>query len=86
METMLPQYRCHKQVGAVKILSIRHLDDGSATLEAESDIGTVTFDVNPGWLHCFRGDDSDLGYFVRYADGYQSWSPTAAFESGYTKI
>jgi hypothetical protein len=34
-----------------------------------------------GFIH--RGDD--LGYFVVYEDGYQSWSPTEAFEKGYTK-
>ena len=25
----------------------------------------------------------DLGYLVRYPDGYVSWSPTGAFEDGY---
>lgn len=26
------------------------------------------------------------GYFVVYADGYQSWSPAQAFEGGYSRI
>lgn len=26
------------------------------------------------------------GYYVVYDDGYVSWSPTKAFESGYTKL
>ena len=26
------------------------------------------------------------GYFVRYEDGYESFSPAAAFESGYTRL
>ncbi len=26
------------------------------------------------------------GYWVQYADGYQSFSPAAAFEEGYTRI
>ena len=26
------------------------------------------------------------GYFVQYDDGYQSWSPAAAFESGYSPL
>lgn len=26
------------------------------------------------------------GYYVRYKDGYESFSPAAAFESGYSKI
>lgn len=26
------------------------------------------------------------GYYVKYADGYESFSPAEAFESGYTKV
>lgn len=26
------------------------------------------------------------GYYVRYADGYESFSPASAFEKGYTRI
>ena len=26
------------------------------------------------------------GYYVRYEDGYESWSPAKAFEEGYTRI
>jgi hypothetical protein len=26
------------------------------------------------------------GYYVRYADGYESFSPPAAFETGYTRV
>jgi hypothetical protein len=26
------------------------------------------------------------GYYVRYADGFESWSPAQPFEEGYTKI
>jgi hypothetical protein len=26
------------------------------------------------------------GYYVVYPDGYKSWSPAEAFESGYTRI
>lgn len=26
------------------------------------------------------------GYYVVYADGYESWSPAAAFEEGYTRV
>jgi hypothetical protein len=28
---------------------------------------------------------SEPGYFVRYADGYESWSPKAAFDEAYRK-
>ena len=26
------------------------------------------------------------GYYVRYPDGYESWSPAEAFEDGYTLV
>ena len=26
------------------------------------------------------------GYYVRYPDGYESWSPAEAFEEGYTLV
>ena len=26
------------------------------------------------------------GYYVRYEDGYESWSPAGAFESGYKRF
>lgn len=26
------------------------------------------------------------GYYVRYEDGFESWSPAKAFEEGYTKV
>lgn len=28
---------------------------------------------------------ADAGYYVRYEDGYESWSPAKAFEEGYTR-
>ena len=31
-------------------------------------------------------DDDESGYMVVYPDGYESWSPTFAFESAYREI
>ena len=44
--------------------------------------------VNAEWIHRHKADDRGAasligGYFVQYADGYQSWSPAKAFEDGY---
>ena len=33
-----------------------------------------------------KPEGGDLGYLVRYKDGYQAWSPTGPFEEGYTKF
>jgi hypothetical protein len=32
------------------------------------------------------GVDPLAGYYVRYADGFESWSPSQAFEKGYSLI
>lgn len=42
------------------------------------------FEVRPDFP--IKIDGSDFGYFVLYEDGYHSWSPTKAFEEGYTEI
>ena len=44
------------------------------------------FMAQPGWKDRFKGSSADYGYYVVYEDGYASWSPSAAFESGYTLV
>ena len=45
------------------------------------------FPVTADWVSKrYHGSDDDLGYFVVYEDGYLSWSPTKAFEEGYTAL
>lgn len=79
-------YRCHKSVKAARIASVEFREDASATIAvADSDL---CIETKPGWAETFRrqmpDDNPDLGYFVEYDDGYQSWSPTDRFEAGYT--
>ena len=33
----------------------------------------------------YNGDETD-GYFVKYEDGYESWSPKSTFEKGYELV
>lgn len=33
-----------------------------------------------------EGVTATSGYYVRYGDGFESWSPAAAFDEGYTRI
>lgn len=86
----MQRYQCHKIVEAGKIKSIERLDDDSVQLELD-DHEIVQKDADQ-WVHklpAFVGrriHGDDLGYFVRYEDGYESWSPTAAFEADYTLI
>lgn len=79
----LPRYQCTKQVRGVKIKAMEIHKDGSATIIPENYPMLAT---KAGWASRFHGDDTDTGYFVVYEDGYQSWSPTKAFEEGYHRI
>lgn len=79
----LPRYQSHKKVHALKIAAIEFAEDGSATI-APKDEGYGTYKTSPGYRDRFKGTESDMGYFVAYSDGYQSWSPTEPFEEGYT--
>jgi hypothetical protein len=73
----MPRYQSHKEVWALKIAAIEFapVDKGYATLKTDS-----------GYRTKFQGDETDLGYYVVYKDGYKSWSPSKAFEEGYTRI
>lgn len=80
----LPRWKCHKEVEAAKILSIDVnplLGEGYRTITLE---GVDARHVKPEWMERFKPEIG--GYFVRYDDGYSSFSPAAAFEAGYTRI
>lgn len=84
-EREFPRYRSHKEVWAVKIAAIEILEDGSAKIDP-ADPGFGAFTTAPGYGERFKGSAGDPGYYVVYQDGYASWSPTEAFEEGYTRI
>lgn len=44
-------------------------------------IGTKLIEAEPA--DRVYGDKAEMGYRVRYADGYESWSPKDAFEEAY---
>jgi len=81
----MPKYQSHKKVWALKIAAIEFAQDGSAKI-APADSGYATLETKPDYRTRFQGSEDDLGYYVVYADGYASWSPTKAFEEGYTKL
>lgn len=83
--TDLSKWKCHKEVHATKIAAIEFEADGSAKV-APADVMWPTYSTKPGFRARFRGDEGDLGYLVVYEDGYESWSPSKAFEEGYTRI
>lgn len=91
--TELPSWRCHKVVQADKIASVVH--DAGVGNPIPFDSSCRMFRLDCG-ADIVIGDDlhdrmarmpmSPVGgYYVRYEDGYESWSPAKAFEDGYTR-
>lgn len=81
----MPKYQCHKQVWALKIAAIEFDKDGSAKF-APIDDRYDTICTKANFHDRWRGSEGDLGYYVVYEDGYESWSPTSAFDAGYSLI
>lgn len=84
----LRRYRCHKEVDAGKVLAIEpapSFPEGSRVLVLDD--GSVDHYRQVVDRHYMAKHEPQVGgYFVRYDDGYESWSPPRAFESGYTEI
>lgn len=87
----MPKYVCHKEVWALKIKCIKRdgwddddqETDGSATI-IPADEGYAPFKVDREFMR--KHQPHAGGYYVVYQDGYKSFSPGKAFESGYTPI
>jgi len=77
----LARYQCFKIVEAAKIVEVRDLHLATAWLVLESG-GEIRVDA----AYLGKHHPEAGGYFVRYGDGYESFSPAAAFEAGYTRI
>ncbi len=83
-EAELPKYKCHKEVYALKIKSIEFNEvDGSAMITPDEQ-PFAPFRVDPVYVQ--KHQPKAGGYFIRYQDGYASWSPADVFEDGYTRI
>jgi hypothetical protein len=87
----MKKYRCHKVVEAARIAVI-HENTSSKLLPSSSLSGfseLIFVDgtkevVSRDWL--FKHMPVAGGYYVRYEDGYCSYSPQAAFEAGYKEL
>ncbi|XUO88434.1 hypothetical protein RVM26_04860 [Halomonas sp. KM072] len=79
----MPKYQSHKQVWALRIAGVEIHKDGSATI-APKDDGYAPFRTRVGWADRFQGSEEDPGVYVEYEDGFTSWSPTKAFDDGYS--
>ena len=83
----MPKYKCHKVVRALKLKSIEVNNDCECVLTPEDSdaFEPLVRDLKYANKQPQECRD-DPGYFVVYEDGYESWSPTKAFEDGYTRL
>jgi len=81
----MKKYQCHKIVEAAKIIRIQGQPLapgwGSNYLHFEEGGG---ISVSSAWME--KHKPLPGGWFVRYPDGYTSYSPPKAFEEGYTLV
>ena len=82
----MPKYVCHKKVWALKIAEITEPTDATGTSRTimPADEGYGPFVVDGAYMAKHKPEVG--GYYVVYEDGYKSFSPAGAFESGYARI
>lgn len=84
----MPRYRGHKEVWALKIKEVRRLypklGDSSDVLITPEEDGYAPMVASSEYAN--KHNPQPGMYFVVYDDGYQSCSPSKAFEEGYTRI
>jgi hypothetical protein len=73
----LPHWKCHKEVDGFQIDRIV----GNSLISADANVYVI---VTADYMEKHKPFVG--GYFVQYLDGYQSFSPAAAFEDGYSKV
>lgn len=89
----MPRYKCYKEVHALKIERI-DLDSTVASTEGRETDGSAMITPGDTGFAPFKVDHKFLrkhspevgGYYVVYKDGYKSFSPAEAFESGYSRL
>jgi hypothetical protein len=79
----MPQYQCHKKVHALKIKAMDFEHLGKVLITPEEP-GYTPFFVSDAYV--MKHTPKRGGYYVVYEDGYASFSPAEAFESGYTQL
>lgn len=84
----LPRWQSHRQFAGDKIVAVaeRHVgihirpERWTLACGAVIDVSTELAARVP------RNRAPIGGYYVRYDDGFESWSPAEPFESGYTRL
>ncbi len=79
----MPKYECHKKVWALKIAGIVGDQHGGVYFQPAEE-GYDKVPMSPEYVAKHKPEVG--GYYVVYEDGYKSFSPASAFESGYTPL
>lgn len=78
----LSTYTCHKQVQAAKIVDFKNFEnDKLEIIVNDFALGRIPVWVSTEWIS--KHNPAIGGFFIRYTDGYESYSPPEAFDSGY---
>lgn len=80
----LPRYQSHKIVEAFQIAATQPAATEGCLVLAPTDTSLPEIVVPKDYVD--KHNPQVGGYFVRYADGYESWSPAEAFEEGYRRV
>lgn len=88
MTNPLRRYQSHKTVEAFKIVRIEVIPESQSALLFATDepVGSMQSSMLVSAAFSAKHQPHVGGYFVRYADGYESFSPAEPFEDGYTLI
>ena len=83
----LPIFRCHKRVGAARIVAISPTEQGGAVLTLDTNPGELRIQVDAAWIA--RNFALEVGgFFVQYIeseDHYTAFSPALPFFDGYSR-
>lgn len=83
-QRQMPRYKSHKEVWALRIARIEPELASQGAIITPVEDGYTFFKVSRDYLE--RHKPQIGGYYVRYADGYESFSPAQAFEEGYKAL
>lgn len=83
----MPRYQCHKVVHALRLRTIVQVpNDHFRLVPHDPQYADLRVDWDDPLAVRLPDVDADPGYLVVYQDGFRSWSPTKAFEEGYSKL
>lgn len=84
IQDKLQRYKCHKVVYAARVFAIMHGMDGWSLLVDDKNGERFSIGVSAEWIT--KHSPQPSGYYVRYKDGYSSWSPAKTFDEGYSEM